>query len=153
MASSVPIPADKSKLVQRRLGVGPSQLQNSPVAVKRFSEPRAPRAPPRRFARPVTARFLRSAAVLRFRVPPRRSAAERLEPEDGVDSDAEVTDPDADDRLAAGPVTETDVFEVRDSGAEPIALDKQSLPAKSVRSAPAGAARSSGSCGRQTPNR
>ena len=60
-------------------------------------------------------------------------AAERLQPGDRVDPDAEATALDANDRLAADLVADTDVFEVQGSSAEPIALDKQYLLAKPER--------------------
>ena len=57
-------------------------------------------------------------------------AAERLQPGDRVEPSAEATDLEANDRLAADLIADTDVFEVQGISAEPVALDKQFLLAK-----------------------
>ena len=58
---------------------------------------------------------------------------DRLQPGDKVDPDAEATSLEADNAMLADLVADTDVFEVQGSSAEPIALDKQYLLAKSAR--------------------
>lgn len=57
-------------------------------------------------------------------------AADRLRPGDRVGLDVEVTNLESDNGIVADLVTDTDVFEVRGSSAEPIALDRQYLLAK-----------------------
>lgn len=57
-------------------------------------------------------------------------AAERLQPGDKVEPSAEATDLEANDKLAADLIADTDVFEVQGVSAEPVALDKQFLLAK-----------------------
>lgn len=60
-------------------------------------------------------------------------AAGRLQPGDRVGPDTEATALDANNRVAADLVAGADVFEVQGGSAEPIALDKQYLLAKSAR--------------------
>ena len=60
-------------------------------------------------------------------------AADRLQPGDRIAPDAEATSLEADNGMVADLVADTDVFEVQGSSAEPIALDKQYLLAKSAR--------------------
>ena len=57
-------------------------------------------------------------------------AAQQLQLGDTVDVDTEATALDADSRVVAALIADTDVFEVQGSSAEPIALDKQYLLAK-----------------------
>ena len=57
-------------------------------------------------------------------------AADKLQPGDTVDPDTEATDLDANNRVVADLVADTDVFEVQGSSAEPIALENQYLLAK-----------------------
>ena len=58
-------------------------------------------------------------------------AADRLQPGDRIGPDAEVTSLEADNRMVADLVADTDVFEVQGSSAEPTALNEQYLLAKS----------------------
>ncbi len=60
-------------------------------------------------------------------------AADQLQPGDRVDRDTEATSLEADNCQVADLIANTDVFEVQGSSAEPIALDKQYLLAKSAR--------------------
>ena len=60
-------------------------------------------------------------------------AADRLQPGDRIGPDVEATGLEADNGMVADLVADTDVFEVQGSSAEPIALDKQYLLAKSAR--------------------
>ena len=60
-------------------------------------------------------------------------AADRLQAGDRIGPDAEATSLEADNGMVADLVADTDVFEVQGSSAEPIALDKQYLLAKSAR--------------------
>ena len=57
-------------------------------------------------------------------------AADRLQPGDKVGLDVEATTLEGDNGMVADLVTDTDVFEVQGSSAEPIALDRQYLLAK-----------------------
>ncbi len=64
-------------------------------------------------------------------------AADRLQTGDRIGSEHEATCLEADNRVVAGLVADTDAFEVQGNSAEPIALDKQYLLAKSARDDPA----------------
>ena len=60
-------------------------------------------------------------------------AADQLQPGDRVDPDTEATSLDADNGMVADLIADTDVFQVQGSSAEPIALDRQYLLAKSAK--------------------
>lgn len=60
-------------------------------------------------------------------------SADRLQPGDRIGPDAEATSLEADNGTVADLVAGTDVFEIQGNSAEPIALDKQYLLAKSAR--------------------
>ncbi len=60
-------------------------------------------------------------------------AADQLQPGDRVDPDNEATSLESDNGMVADLIADTDVFQVQGSSAEPIALDRQYLLAKSAR--------------------
>ena len=60
-------------------------------------------------------------------------AADRLQPGDRIGPDAEATSLEADNVMVADLVADADVLEVQGNSAEPIALDRQFLLAKSAR--------------------
>ena len=92
------------------------------LAVLAASSSNPREVPPAVFSRAVGANRRKIVGVL--------FAAERLQPGGNVNSDAEVTELEADDIVVADLIAGTDVFEVQGTSAEPIALNKQYLLAK-----------------------